>query len=153
MQIRITGASIALGIPKTGFGLNATTFVYIALRPGTGNLVQNFAIDDSFSLGGKSGTFIWSNVQTEWTNIDDKKYPWVCNAESLVGKTIDLAIVGTMIGAGKADIQIKLIDKDGESQTLVSKMDIDSNGFQLTGLKLRGVLKRMPGAKSLGCAP
>ncbi|MCP4338424.1 MAG: hypothetical protein GY799_05935 [Desulfobulbaceae bacterium] len=151
MQIQLIGASIAIGIPKTGFGLNATTFVYIRLRPGPGTLVQTLAVDDHFSVGGRSGTFVWSNVRTSWTNIDSVKYPWVCNAPKLTGNTIDLEVVGTMFGAGKADIKMSLIDKDGETKSLVSKMNIESEGFQLTGLKVRGILKLLPGAKSLRC--
>jgi hypothetical protein len=151
MQIQIIGASIAVGIPKTGFGINATTFAYISLRPTEGKLIQTFAVDDHLSIGGKSGTFIWSNVRTSWTNIDSVKYPWVCNAQELTGKTIDLEVIGTMFGAGKADIKVSLIDKDGESTSLVAKMNIESEGFQLTGLKVRGILKLLPGAKDLRC--
>ena len=57
-----------------------------------------------------------------------------------------------MFGAGKADIKMSLIDKDGESTSLVAKMDIESEGFQLTSLKVRGSLKLLPGAKTLICA-
>lgn len=86
MQIKITGASLAVAIPKSGFGLNATTFAYIQLRSGTGGQTQILAVDNHLSIGGKSGTMVWSNVQTNWVNIDSIKYPWVCNAQSLVGK-------------------------------------------------------------------
>jgi hypothetical protein len=105
------------------------------------------------SLGGKSGTMVWSNVKTNWVNIDSIKYPWDCNARSLVGKTIDLEVLGTMFGAGKADVKMTLIDNNGEPRSLVSKMDIESRGYQLTGLKVRGTLKLLPGAKELKCAP
>jgi len=91
------------------------------------------------------------NVKTEWSNIDSAKYPWVCDAALMTGKTIDLAIIGALFGSGKADIKMKIIDKDGEQRTLVSKLNIDSSGFQLTGLKIRGVLKLLPGLKSIGC--
>lgn len=153
MQIQIIGASVAIAIPKTGFGINGIAFAYINLRntPG-GKRIQTLAVDDHLSLGGKSGTLVWSNVRTGWTNIDPIKYPWVCSAQKLTGKTVDLEVVGTMFGAGKADIKMSVIDKDGESTSLVAKMDIESEGFQLTGLKVRGSLKLLPGAKTLICA-
>ena len=152
MQIQIIGASVAIAVPKTGFGINGTAFAYINLRPAGGKRIQTLAVDDHLSLGGRSGTLVWSNVRTGWTNIDPIKYPWVCSAHKLTGKTVDLEVVGTMFGAGKADIKMSLIDKDGEATSLVAKMDIESEGFQLTGLKVRGSLKLLPGVKVLVCA-
>ena len=58
MQIQITGMSVAIGIPKTGFGINAATFAFISLRPAPGPHMQILAIDDILSVGSKSGTFI-----------------------------------------------------------------------------------------------
>ncbi|MGI1678923.1 MAG: hypothetical protein K6L75_09340 [Cellvibrionaceae bacterium] len=152
MQIRIVGASFALGIPKTGFGVNASTFAYIQLRNGPNSDIQTLAVDDHFSVGGKSGTFIWSNISTSWVNIDSTKYPWVYHALNFTGKTVDLSVKGTLLGSGKVDIQITFIDKDGETQSLVSKMDIQSSGFQLTGLTVRGKLKYIPGVELKACS-
>lgn len=153
MQIQIIGLSAGIGVPKTGFGVNLATYAYISLRPTQGPHMKTLALDDALSVGGKSGTFIWSDFKTSWTNIDPRKYPWVCNAHNLVGKTIELEVLGTMVGAGKVDIKMTLIDEDGETKSLVSKMNIDASGRQLTGLKVRGILKHFKGTQNMKCSP
>ena len=141
MQIRLTSSSVSMSIKALGFGVNAVSGSYIQIRQGEGTPIQLLGLADKFSLGAKNGTVVFAQITTDWIDVDSAKYPWICNAPSLAGKLIDIDISGTVLNRGTADVKMTLINGDGESESLVSKMNINVNGFQLANLKVRARLK------------
>lgn len=63
----------------------------------------------------------------------------------MVGQTINLRVVGFMFGAGKADIEISIIEPSGESKSLITRFDLKTRGFRSGDLQIRGKLKKEAG--------
>lgn len=104
------------------------------------------------SLKSSSASAIFSMMSTEWTFIDSKRHPWICGAERMIGKTIEIEVTGAMFGAGKADVRLSLLDESGNAETLWTRFDIQSKGLQLSDVKVRGKLAHHNGSYSLECS-
>lgn len=151
MFIKIRGNSVGLKLPLFGTGLNVATIGFISIRPGENGPIQIFRIQDTMNLKSGSASAVFSMLSTDWTFVDSKEHPWVCRAEQLIGKTIQIEITGAMFGAGKADVQLSLIADNNSVQSLWLRFDIQSKGLQLSDVKVRGVLEHHNGARTLEC--
>jgi len=151
MFIKIKGNSVGVSMPLFGTGLNLATIGFISIRPGDKGPTQIFKIQDTMSLKSSSASAIFAMMSTEWTFVDTKRHPWICGAERMLGKTIEIEVTGAMFGAGKADIKISLLDASGKIETLLTRFDVKSTGLQLSNVKVRGELIHHNGAASLEC--
>lgn len=152
MFIKIKGNSVGLALPLFGTGLNLATIGFISIRPGKNGPLQIFKIQDTMSLKSSSASAIFSMMSTEWTFVDSKQHPWICGAERMLGKTIEIEVIGAMFGAGKADVRLSLLDTSGNVETLWARFDVQSKGLQLSDVKVRGKLVHHNGSSSLECA-
>ncbi|WP_275270000.1 MULTISPECIES: hypothetical protein [Limnobacter] len=152
MFIKIKGNSVGLSVPLFGTGLNLATIGFISIRPGDNGPTQIFKIQDTMNLKSSSASAIFAMMSTEWTFVDAKQHPWICGAERMLGKTIEIEVIGAMFGAGKADIRISLLDASGKAETLLTRFDVQSKGLQLSDVKVRGKLVHHNGAATLECA-
>jgi hypothetical protein len=54
--------------------------------------------------------------------------------------TISLDLAGTLIVNGTVDLKFTVYGKDREEKEMISKVDIESSGGQISGTKVRGNL-------------
>ena len=143
MEIRITATSASVSFGKTGFGVNGFTGTYIETRPTKGAPQKLYGIVKGPALGSSTGSFVASHVQTDWFSIRT-------NAElfrtpgKLAGKTLDIKLTGALVGGGKVDVTINLIDDTGNIETVTAKADISSSGVQAASTRIRGKVKYLP---------
>jgi hypothetical protein len=62
----------------------------------------------------------------------------------LIGKKVELDLSGTLIINGTVDLKFTVYGKDREEKEMISKVDIESSGGQISGTKVRGNLLMMP---------
>jgi hypothetical protein len=138
MKVVITGSGAS--IPKTDIGINLLTYAYIQLRFGMNDKPITLAVSDSLSFGAKSGTFILGFAKTEWFYVDTDKHKWLSDYLGLIGKKVELDLAGTLIVNGTVDLKFTVYGKDREEKEMISKVDIESSGGQISGTKVRGNL-------------
>lgn len=84
-----------------------------------------------------------SHVQTDWfsirTNSELFRTP-----RKLTGKTLDIKLPGALVGGGKVDVTINLIDDTGNIETVTAKADISSSGVQAASTRIRDKVKYFP---------
>lgn len=64
----------------------------------------------------------------------------------MLGQTANVRVVGFMFGAGKADIEISIIETSGESRSLIARFDLETRGFQSGDLQIRGQIRKESGS-------
>lgn len=152
MEIKMLVSGFGAAIPKTNFGFNLFSGVYIMLRDTPKGKPYVLGIAASPSIGGRSGTIVASHINTSWMNVDVNKHPWLCSKISLIGKHAQVEIKGTLLFSGKVDVTLTVYDNNQESQYSVSKVDIESSGGQLAATSVRGEIKDMMGKTNHGRA-
>ena len=143
MEMKVVISGIGAAIPKTGLGVNILSGSYIEFRNSKRipNILMGLA--DAISIGNKSGTVVVGHVATDWFFVDPVKHNWVTNTNDLIGKKAEIEVVGTLIVNGKVDLKFTVYDKNGNTNELISKVDIKSSGIQAANTKVRGVLKQI----------
>lgn len=142
--MKLSGSGLAFKLGNSGFGLNVSTGIHVAiLRPGDGKPFV-FTIRDTLSAGSASGTLAVAYLDTDWFPVNSDVCSWAAAPELLIGKRIDIEMKGTVPGAGKVDIQINVLDYLGNKTTFLNVGDVRAKGFQLTSLSVRGDLIRWP---------
>ena len=101
-------------------------------------------------IGGNNGTLIGSFISTTWAKVDTTKHNWICSKTSLIGKTAEVQVQGTLLFSGKVDLVFTIYDQNSESKFSISKIDIDASGGQISDTKVRGKLLDMMGKINSG---
>lgn len=97
----------------------------------------------SFSIGGKSGTFIFSGFETKWFELNPQNDGWARNANSLIGKKVQLEVSGVVAKWGSVDITLSLFNKYNESKELVKQCCVEvKGGLQFSNMKVQGILSK-----------
>jgi hypothetical protein len=143
MEMKVVISGVGAAIPKTGFGVNFISGSYIGLRNSKkmSNILMGLA--DLISIGNKSGTVVVGHVATDWFFVDPVMHNWVTNTNGLIGKKAEIEVIGTLIVNGNVDLKFTVFDKNGNTNELISKVDIESSGIQAANTKVRGVLKQL----------
>lgn len=142
--MKLSGSGLAFKLGNSGFGLNVSTGIHVAiLKPGEDKPFV-FTIRDTLSAGSASGTLAISFLDTEWFPVNSDICSWAEKPDLLIGKRIDIEMKGTVPGAGKVDVRIKTLDSLGNKTTFLNVGDVSVKGFQLTSLNVRGELIRWP---------
>lgn len=141
MRITIVGGGFALG---KAFGFNVLSYAYIETRPSKGFIPCTYGITKGPGIGSKSGTLIAGYAQTDWFRVDPSTHTWISQQRSLVGKTANLEVSGTMLKGGRVDIKFELVNGDGEATPLLSRVQVKSDGFQIADIKVFGVIQYLP---------
>lgn len=134
------------------FGINVATFGFLKLRTGPSGPLTIYRIQEILTVSGKSTTLAFAVAETDWTRIDPKKYPWICKMHDLNGQILDLELLQTYFGAGMADVKLTLLDKSGDPQVLVNRMNIQSSGLLISGARVRGKLEHHYGPVPKSCS-
>ncbi|PXF32194.1 hypothetical protein WH50_05540 [Pokkaliibacter plantistimulans] len=144
MEVRITISSLALGIPKTGFGFNIASGAYVEVRAGQAATRHLYGMTDLFSLGTKSGTLGFGHIQTPWLYVDPAKNASL-NTASLNGAELEIAVTGALIGSGKVDVVLSKIDEHGQTTELLNLKSVKVPGAsgQLSSTSIRNKAKFM----------
>lgn len=143
MEMMVNLFGFGAAIPKTGFGLNIASASYIGFRYSVSTPATMLGVSDIVSMGSKSGTFIGSWIATDWFYVDLAKHGWVADANRLIGKKAQIEVSGTLVVHGTVDLKFTTFDKGGDTNELLSKVDIKASGGQLSETKVRGVLKQI----------
>lgn len=139
MFINIMGAGVAL--PKTGFGVNLATASYIGIT--NGYQVTLLGLSNVMSLGEKARTFVFGWIKTDPFFVCPIKHNWATNTIALIGQTAEIELTGTLVIRGSVDLKFTVYDKHGNTNELMSKVNIKAIGGQVSETKVRGVLCRI----------
>ena len=98
MQMKIGIVGIGIGIPKPALQVSALQMakLYIKATKSARNIIV-LDINDMFSIGTKSATFLFSGLETTWFDLDPTKESWACNPVSLIGKRMEISVEGLLI--------------------------------------------------------
>ena len=144
MEVKVIISGLGIGIAKTGLGANLVSGTYISMRMGPKVKPRVFGITDSLSLGSDSSTLLVGHVATGWFKVKPEKDPFFMKPENLLGKKVDVSVSGTIIVGGNVDVKITVYDEYDAAKEMISRVDVESSGFQLSTTKIRGILKEMP---------
>lgn len=143
MDIVIKLDGLAIGIPKTGLGVNAISASYIQVNSAPNQLLRTYGIAEIFSVGGDNSTILYGTIKTAPITLDLDEFESF-SIENVSGKTFDIQVSGTVLLSGKADISVSLIDTDGRVEEIISRKDIKVSGAQLAATNVRGRARLMP---------
>lgn len=143
MEMKVVISGVGAAIPNTGFGVNVISGSYIKLRNSKRMSTILMGLADAISMGNKSGTVIVGHVATDWFFVDPVVHNWVTNTNDLIGKKAEIEVLGALIVNGTVDLRFTVYDKNGNTNVLISKVDIESSGIQAANTKVRGVLKQI----------
>lgn len=143
MDVVVKLDGLAIGIPKTGLGLNAISASYIQVNSSPGQTLRTYGVAEVMSVGGDNSTILYGTIKTAPIKLNPDEFQ-LFSIENVTGKTFDIQISGTVMFTGKADITISLIDADGRVEELISRKDIEVSGAQLAATNVRGRAKLMP---------
>lgn len=137
MEVIIKLDGLAIGIPKTGFGINAISASYIQINTAPGKPLRTYGIAEYLSVGGDNTTMVYGTIKTVPIRLTPEEF-LAFSVPKVSGKTIDVEINGTFIGSGKADVKIVLIDREGVPLEVLSRKNIRVTGGQLASTRARG---------------
>ncbi|MDP4535805.1 hypothetical protein Q3O60_06375 [Alkalimonas collagenimarina] len=137
MEMIVKLDSLGLGIPKTGFGVNLISGSYIQVKYGPNKPFKTYGIANLPSIGGDNATIIYGTLQTKPINLNIEEFQ-AFSLTNMTGKHIDIEVSGTVLGSGRADLTISLIDDAGRAQTVVERKNIPVIGGQIASTKVRG---------------
>lgn len=152
VQIQIIASAIGFGFFDLVPGINIQSNAMILLRPGAGGPIRQYRITKQMIMVPDNLPISFAKFATDWTFVDSKKHPWICNDSLLHGQNIQIEVKTTAFGSGSADIEITKIGTYGDPETLLTKMNIGVTGISLEGFTLRGILHRTHGEASRTCA-
>ena len=137
MEIIIKLDGLGVGIPKTGFGINAFSASYIQINSAPGKPLRTYGIAEYLTIGGENSTIVYGSVKTPPIRLTPEEFQ-LFSLSNMSGKKIDVEVTGTFLGSGRADITISLIDGEGRSQEVLNRKDINMIGGQLATTRARG---------------
>lgn len=146
MRITITGLGLAFG--GTGFGANLVSGAYVETRHGPGARSCVYGLAKGPSLGSNSGSIVFGHVQTAWFRIRNADAQRL-SSNRIVGKVADVKVTGAIVAGGRVDVNMDVIDENGDIATIVTKANIHSTGVQASSTEVRGVVKQIPRQGSL----
>lgn len=152
MQIQIIASAIGFGFFDLVPGINIQSNAMILLRPGAGGPIRQYRITKQMIMVPDNLPISFAKFATDWTYVDSKNHPWICNDSLLQAQTIQIEVKTTAFGSGTADIEIIKISPHGDPESLLTKMNIGVTGFSLEGFTLRGILHRTHGEALKTCA-
>lgn len=142
MEIRITISSLGAGLPGTGFGLNIISAAYVEVRASKNSNVRLFGVTDYLSLGNNSVTIGAGHAQTAWMKVNSANLSLLALSK-MQSSRAEINIVGTLLGTGTIDVKFELINKAGESSTVLDLkgVKVPTPGAQISSTKVRGEIK------------
>lgn len=140
MQMMIGTVGFGIGVPRTKVQMGALNFTKFYIRKGPHDKnPARLHVQDLFSIGGKSGTFVFSSVRTKWFELDPAKSHWAHDTNLLLGATVQIFMSGIVGKWGQVDFTLKQLDKYNQPKTLVEQCCIAvEGGFQVLDYKVQG---------------
>ncbi|MCP3931193.1 MAG: hypothetical protein GY705_19080 [Bacteroidetes bacterium] len=140
MKIGIMG--LGIGIPETKIEVGALNMAKLYFRQNLNDAkLTKLDVRDLISFGGKSGTFLFGALETEWFELDPTKDNWAHNTNSLIGNKIEIEVSGIVVQWGTVDIAVTFFDKYNQSKELVKQCCVEvAGGVQVSTMKVRGVV-------------
>lgn len=137
MELIVKLDGLAIGVPKTGFGVNAISASYIQINSAAGKPLRTYGIAEYLTVGGDNSTIVYGSIKTRPIRLTPEEFQ-AFSPSRMSGKKIDVEVIGTFLGSGKADITISVIDGEGVSQEILTRKDIRMTGGQLATTRARG---------------
>jgi hypothetical protein len=140
MQMMVEVIGFGLGIPKTNIQVSTLNIAKFYLRHGLHDKSPTrFNVQDLIAIGNKSGTFLLTGIRTKWFELDPAKSQWALNANTLIGKTVQIIVSGIVGKWGTVDFTLKLLDNYNHPKTLLERCCIDvEGGIQFSEAKVQG---------------
>ena len=143
MQMKMYARGLAIGVPKTN--LMATMLpagrLYFRKFRGDKNVEVLDIVDDDYSIGHRTGTFIFTEVETKWFYLDATRAKWAYNTITLIGSLMEIQIGGFQVNkiiGGMSDVSVKLFDKHNQPTEVLSMGEVMSKGVQFAPIIIRG---------------
>lgn len=146
MEMQIIIGGVGINFPKTDFGVNLASGVYLNFRLNSGCVPRTFGIMDSVTVGGGNRSFIVGGIKTDWFKVMSDKHPFVKKLSDLKGKIGDVHVIGSLALNGRVKIVFNVIDENGNMTKLVEKFHIPASGMQASETKIQGQMRMMPQA-------
>jgi len=146
MEMNISAGGFGLSVPKMVSALSLWSFVIVAVRKfkGDPNTVV-YSIHDPVSVGGKQGTFIFTQLRTDWFPVDlTKENSWLLNGALLTNSIVEIYLDGTSarggrIGFGETKLTFTVYDKEyKQAREVFSRCCIEAGGVQVAALSIKG---------------
>jgi len=148
MEVQIVISGLGLSIKPLNLGVNAISGAYLNFRySSSSNVVYTIAITNTLSIGGKSGSLIYGQVQTEFFPVLPERHPWAKNIDTLkeiVGQNVELSVGGMLLGDGNVTVKLVSIDDNYNTNTLISKANVPAIGGQAATTMVKGIAKHFP---------
>ena len=144
MQMKVGAVGIGIGIPRTNVQVSAINIVKLDLRHGLNdNKIVRLGVNDMLSVGGRSGAFLASGLETRWFELDPKKDAWAHNPIFLIGKKVQVKVSGVVAKWGSVDIEFTLFDKYNQGEELVKQCCVEVvGGIQFSESKVMGIIQK-----------
>lgn len=136
MTVIITGAGF--NAPVEGLSLSLAMGAYIAFRRSSNQVPFMIRLNDLFSVGNQSRTFVVSMVETEWFELGPENEANIPAIEWLLGKELQLDVKSSLMGKGRVDIELTVIDGYGYPKGLIKSYGRKAKGIQFGDSSVRG---------------
>lgn len=142
-KVLLVGAGVSH--TQMSFGFNVATVGLLGLRKNRQAKEFTYGLSSALDVDGHSGSLGVGIAYSDWFYISDEAFE-ALKFDSIVGKGVsaDIHIKGTTLLYGKSDIEIGLINRQGNYKKIVDVRDIQVNGLQVAGTSVRGKLVRGP---------
>lgn len=137
MHLTVNLDSLGVRVPSTNFGVNIFSGSYIQLTHEDETPMKTYGIVSAMSLGSDSSTILYGTLKTAPIRLDPGEFQSL-SVSNIANKYIDIQVDGTVVGSGRADLTISLIDESGRTQTVLQRKHIQVSGGQLSSTRIRG---------------
>lgn len=136
MAVYIVGAGF--NPPIEGLSFNLAMGSYIAFRRSLNQVPFMIRVQDLFSLGNQTGTFLVSRVEVDWFKLGPENEAKLPAVEWLLCKELQLDVKSSVLVSGKVDIELTVFSDHGYPTTLIKSYGRKAKGFQFGNASVRG---------------
>lgn len=131
---------------KLDLGVNVASIGFLEVRKNRLAKEIGYQIVSTMDIDGHSGSLVVGVAGSEWFYISDEAFEILGQRDKVLenGYSADIQIGGTVLGSGKSDITITLINDQGVSRKVAELFEIKVSGLQIAGAGIRGKLKKDP---------
>ncbi len=147
MQMSIGIVSFGIGIPRTNLEISGGNLAMLYFRRFVGDPEEKaLLLSDKFCVGGKSGTFLLTSLDTDWFHLNPAKDAWLYNPDCLINRVLEVEISGAVLASrGSVDVKLTRIRENGEPDEVTTRVGIKGSGIQFSAMKIRGTALKFPG--------
>lgn len=145
MEMKLFIQGIGLGVPRTPIAASVASVCYIRVRESPIAKSAIYMVHNHIDIGEGSGNdVVYGGVGTEWFRVREKEHPWIANMSMLEGKEVQVEVSGILpLVFAKADVKISFVDEHKNRKTLMDKVGIAADGWQISATQVSGPLRKL----------